>query len=325
MTTITRRTFSQLMGAAAAVSMIGVSSLAHAEVSGLELVAPSSPGSGYDQLARAMQAVLQEDKLASGIQIQNIAGGGGTVGLAQFITSRKRNPSALIVGFALVGGILTTKSAVNLSTLVPLARLMGEANVIVVPKNSDIKNMADLVTKLKANPKAFAWGGGSIGGIDHVMVGLLAKAAGVDPTQINFVVHAGGGEVMASVLGGHVTAAVSGYEEFRGQIESGDLRAIGISSPERQPGIGVPTFKEGGVDFSMINWRGLMGPPNMPAADKKAITEMVAAMVKSPAWKEALEKRGWLDSYQDAAQFGTFLTEETARVETALKAGGIIK
>lgn len=325
MSSIDRRTFSQLLAATAAISLIGGSTLAHAEIKGLELVAPSAPGSGYDQLARAIQAVLQDDKLASGIQVQNIAGGGGTVGLAQFITSKKRNPSVLVIGFALVGGILTTKSAVNLSTLVPLARLMGEANVIVVPKNSDIKTMADLVAKLKANPKAFAWGGGSIGGIDHVTVGLLAKAVGVDPTQVNFVVHAGGGEVMASVLGGHVTAAISGYEEFRGQIESGDLRAIGISASERSPGVDVPTFREGGVDLSIVNWRGVMGPPGMSDADRKATAEMFGTMVKSPAWKEALKKRGWIDTYQDADQFGAFLKEETVRVEAALKDGGIIK
>lgn len=248
MTILDRRQFGFLTAAAISTLTIGAPPLLADEVKGLELLAPSAPGSGYDQLARSMQAVLQEKKLASGIQVQNVAGGGGTVGLSQFITSRKRAPSILVFGFALVGGIITTKSAVNLDQVVPLARLMGEANVIVVPESSDIKTLADLVAKLKANPQAVSWAGGSIGGIDHVTVGLIAKAVGVDPTKVNYVVHAGGGEVLASTLGGHATVGISGFEEFRSQIEAGKLRALAISSGERMPGVNVPTLKEGGVD-----------------------------------------------------------------------------
>ena len=191
---IHRRNFTKTMAAAAAMALLSAGlSNAQAEVKGLEIMAPSGPGSGYDQLARSIQIALQQEKLASGIQVQNVAGGGGTVGLSQFITSKRRNPSIIVVGFALIGGILTTKSAVNLDLLIPLARLMGEADVIVVPAKSDIKSLADLVERLKANPGAVSWAGGSVGGIDHVLVGLIAKAVGVDPKKINFVVHAGGG------------------------------------------------------------------------------------------------------------------------------------
>ena len=239
---------------------------AWAEIKGLELIAPSSPGSGYDQLARAIQSVLIQEKLATGIEVKNIAGGGGTVGLAQYITTKKRGASAMIFGFALVGGILTTKSPVSLNSLVPLARLMAEPDVIVVRKNSDIQTMADLVAKLKANPAEVRWAGGSIGGIDHVLVGLIAKAVGVDPAKVNFIVHAGGGEVMASVLGGHTTVALSGYEEFRSQIDAGLLRLIAISSEQRTPGIDAPTLKESGVAVALMNWRGLMGHPDCTSA-----------------------------------------------------------
>ena len=184
-----------LLGTSAATAvLLGSASPARAEIDGLEIMAPSSPGSGYDQVARAMQAVLQEEKLASGIQVVNVPGGGGTVGLAQYITARKRSPSVLAIGFALVGGILTTKAPVTLEQTQPLARLVGEQDLLVVPANSDIKTLADLVGKLKADPGAVSWGGGSIGGFDHVLVGLIAKAVGVDPMKANYIVHAGGGE-----------------------------------------------------------------------------------------------------------------------------------
>jgi putative tricarboxylic transport membrane protein len=231
----------------------------------------------------------------------------------------------MVVGFALVGGVLTTKSAVTLDAIAPVARLMGEADVIVVPQNSDIKTMSDLVAKLKANPGGVSWAGGSIGGFDHVLVGTIAKAAGVDPTKANYVVHAGGGEVMASTLGGHATVGVSGVEEFRNQIQAGQLRALAVSGDARVAGLDVPTLKEAGLDVAMTNWRGLMIHPDTRDADKKAVNDMVAAMVRTPAWKAALEKRGWADAYLPPAEFGAFLKAETARVEAALKDVGLVK
>jgi putative tricarboxylic transport membrane protein len=325
MNTVSRRSFSQIVTATALAGFAPGIGPAWAQIKGLELTAPSSPGSGYDQLARTIQTVLQQEKLASGIEVKNVAGGGGTVGLAQYITGKKRGPTALIIGFALVGGVLTTKSPVSLNTLVPLARLMAEPDLIVVSSKSDIKSMADLVAKLKASPSEVRWAGGSIGGIDHVLVGLIARAVGVDASKVNFVVHAGGGEVMASVLGGHTTAALSGPEEFRSQINSGLLRPLAISSEERISGSDVPTLKEAGVDVTLMNWRGVMGHPDLPQSETKALIDMFKTMASSPSWKEALQARGWLDYYQPGPEFGPYLKEQQASVETTLKSIGMLK
>ena len=324
MAKIDRRRFSRMMTVAA---LMPGAWPAWAQVKGLELVAPSNPGGGYDQLARTVQSVLLQEKLATGIEVKNVAGGGGTVGLAGYITGRKRGPSALIVGFALVGGVLTTKAPVSLNTLVPLARLMAEPDLIVVNAKSDIKSVADLVAKLKANPSEVRWAGGSIGGIDHVLAGLIARAAGVDASasKVNFVVHAGGGEVMASILGGRVTAALSGPEEFRSQIQAGLLRPLAISSEERVPGSDVPTLKESGVDVALMNWRGVMGHPDLPQSETQAVIELFKAMAGTPSWKEALKTRNWLDAYLPGPEFGQFLKEEQVRVETALKSIGLVQ
>lgn len=325
MLSFARRPFMRLVAVSTLCIFTSTASPALAQVKGLEVLAPSSPGSGYDQLARAMQTVLQEEKIASGVQVENIAGGGGTVGLAKYITAKKRAPNVMVVGFALVGGILTTQSPVSLEQTTPLARLVGEQDIIAVPEGSDIKTMADLVAKLKENPGSISWGGGSIGGFDHVLVGLVAKAAGVDPTKINYVVHAGGGEVLASALGGHVTAAVSGYNEFSEQIRAGKLRALAVSGEERIPGFEAPTLKEAGVNAALINWRGLVTSPEVKPADKKALTEAVAKMVKSPLWQEALQKRGWQNFYQPAEEFGPFLAEQQAQIKSSLQDVGLLK
>ncbi len=186
------------------------------------IMAPAAPGGGWDQTARSLQTVMQKEGISGNVQVQNVPGAGGTIGLAQFASQNSGNPNALIVGgYVMVGAILTNKSPVTLKDVTPIARLTGEYEAIVVPAASDIKTMADLVAKLKQDPGSVSWGGGSAGGTDHIAVGLIAKAAGVDPTKINYVAFSGGGEALAAILGGQVTAGISGYGEFESQVKAG--------------------------------------------------------------------------------------------------------
>lgn len=325
MSALTRRSFSLLAAASISALSIAVPAMADPKLDSLEILAPSSPGSGYDQLARGVQQVLQSEGLVSAVEVTNVAGGGGTVGLAQFLTAKPRKPVAMIVGFALVGGVLTTQSPVTLDQVVPVARLMGEQDVLVVPASSKIKTLDDLIAALKADPGAISWAGGSIGGVDHVTAGLFAKTVGVDPTKVNYVVHAGGGEVLASVLGGHTTLGISGYEEFRAQIESGDLVALAVSGDERIAGLDVPTFKEAGVDLAVMNWRGVVTNPKLKDDQQAALNEAFAEMAKSPAWAELLASRNWIDAYQPAEEFGAFLKSENARISEALHQAGVLQ
>ena len=299
---------------------------AQAEVKGLDIIAPANPGGGWDQTARAMQAALQTDGLASGVQVENIGGAGGTIGLAQFVSGKgKKGDAVLVGGLVMVGAILTNKSPVTLANVTPLARLTGEYELIVVPTNSPLQSMADLTAKLKADPGSVSWGGGSAGGTDHILAGLIAKAAGVDPTKVNYIAHSGGGEALSAILGGHVTAGISGYEEFAPQIAAGKLRGLAISSDERLPGIDVPTLKEQGIDVSLVNWRGVFAAANVRDKDMKALSDAVGKMVESPAWQDTLKQRGWLNLYQPADEFAAFLAEDQAKVEATLKAIGLVQ
>ena len=313
-----------VMAITAALALSGRS--AEAEIKGLEIVAPASPGGGWDQTARAMQSALQTAGLASGVQVINISGAGGTIGLAQFVTSKKgRGNSLLISGLVMEGAILTNKAPVTFNEVTPLARLTGEYELIVVPAASPIKTMADLTAKLKQEPGSVSWAGGSTGGTDHILVGLIAKAAGVNPTKINYIAHSGGGEALSSILGGHVTAGVSSVAEFLPQVQAGTLRPLAISSEAQVPGVKVPTLKEQGLDVVLINWRGVMAPPKIKDGDKKALSDMVAAMVQSQTWKDVLAKQGWLDMYQPADEFAAFLAKDQALVAGILKDIGLVK
>ena len=290
------------------------------------LMAPANPGGGWDQTARSIQTVMQDEGIASSVQVTNVPGAGGTIGLAQFSSQMAGNPNALIVGgYVMVGAILTNKSPVTLKDVTPIARLTGEYEAIVVPAASPLKSVADLVEALKKDPGAVSWAGGSAGGTDHIAVGLIAKAAGVDPTKINYIAYSGGGEALAAILGNQVTAGISGYGEFEAQVKSGTLRLLAVTSAEKLDGIDAPTLKESGLDVVVENWRMVAAAPGLSAEQKAAVTADVEKMAKSKSWQELLKTKGWTDSYLAGDAFNAQLDKDIAATETVLKDIGLVQ
>ena len=290
------------------------------------IIAPANPGGGWDQTARTMQAVLQDEKISDSVQVQNVPGAGGTIGLAQFASQNEGNANALIVGgYVMVGAILTNNAPVGLDAVTPIARLTGEYEAIVVPAASPIQTIEELVEALKADPGAVSWAGGSAGGTDHIAVGLLAKAAGVDPTAINYIAYSGGGEALAAILGNQVTAGVSSLGEFVAQVEAGTLRLLAVSSEERIDGVDAPTLKEAGLDVVLQNWRMVAAAPGLSDEQKAAVSADIEAMVKSASWQEQLATKGWADTYLAGAEFDAQLAADITATETVLKDIGLVK
>src|SRR6185295_19150925 len=241
-------------------------------IDSLKILVPAAPGGGWDQTGRALQAALQSDGIVKKITVDNKGGAGGTIGIAQFVSSNKGDPNAMMIGgMVMVGAIITNKSPVNLTQVTPLARLTGDYEVVVVPGSSKTQTMKELVAQFKANPGGVAWGGGSAGGTDHILAGMIAQAVGVEPAKVNYIAYAGGGEAQAAIMGGHVAAGISGLGEFAAQIKSGKLRALAISSDKRVPGIDIPTLKEQGVDVELTNWRGIFAAPGINDAQRKEL------------------------------------------------------
>lgn len=290
------------------------------------IMAPAGPGGGWDQTARTMQEAMQAEGISGNVQVTNVPGAGGTIGLAQFATQENGNPNALIVGgYVMVGAILTNMSPVTLEDVTPIARLTGEAVALVVPAASDIQSVDDLVAKLKENPGAVAWAGGSAGGVDHITAGLIAKAVDVDPTQVNYIAYSGGGEALAAILGGQVTVGLSGVSEFASQIEAGELRLLAVSTDTRVPGFDAPTLMEEGVDVAVQNWRMVAAAPGISDEQKAAITADVKAMAESDTWQAALETRGWVDTYLDGDAFAAQLEADKSATEAILKDIGLVQ
>jgi putative tricarboxylic transport membrane protein len=293
----------------------------------LSIMAPAAPGGGWDSTARALGKAIEDDKLTTkSVKVYNVEGAGGTIGLAQLADQNKGKPDSLMVmGLVMVGAIKTNKSPVDLTKVTPIASLTAEWEAIAVKADSPYKTLADLVAAFKANPKSITWGGGSAGGTDHILVGLLAKTAGVDPAGINYIAHSGGGEAIDAILSGSVSAGVSGVSEFTDQVAAKTMRLLAISADTKVEGIEAPTIKEAGFDVTLANWRGIVAAPEIDPAARDAAVAFITKVHDGAAWQATLKAKKWTDFFQAGDEFKTFLDAEIPRVEGVLKDIGLVK
>ena len=290
----------------------------------LQLFVPAAPGGGWDQTARTVEAVLRATNQIKTAQVTNVPGAGGVVGLPQFLNQWRGRQNALMVGgMVMVGAIIANKAPVKLTSTQPVARLTGEFEVLVVPPDSPFKTAGDFVAALKADPAKVPVAGGSAGGTDHIMLGMIGKAVGVSANRLSYVAFAGGGPAQAALLGGHVAAGISGWGEFSEQVKAGKLRALAISADARQPGINIPTLKEQGIDVELFNWRGVFAPPGVNAAGRDAMVALMEAMTKSAAWQEECKKRDWTSIPLFGDAYAKYVADETTRIEAILKDLGL--
>ena len=311
--------------AIAAATVAGFVTSAAAQME-LKIMAPAAPGGGWDQTARSMQQAFTQSGTAKSVQVTNVPGAGGSIGIAQLVNNSKGDGHQLMVmGYVMVGALLTNNSPVTHAQTTPIARLTTEYEAIVVPADSPIKNAKDLAAAIKADPAKVTWAGGSAGGVDHIAAALFAKAAGADPTKINYIPFSGGGEALAAILGGKVTAGISGYGEFESQVKAGKLRLIGLTSATKTANVDAPSIKEQGIDLEIANWRAVVAPPGISADQKKALTEAVDKLAKSKEWQEILKAKGWEDAYVSGDAFAKVLADEQSRTKEVLTAVGLVK
>jgi putative tricarboxylic transport membrane protein len=317
-----RDTFLKSLAALAATGALPLSAWAAPNV---KMMIPANPGGGWDTTGRALGKALTDGKLADTVTFDNKGGAAGALGLAQFVNGSKGDPNAMmIMGAVMLGGIITGKPPVSLSQATPIARITSEYNVFVLPASSPLKTMKDVVEQLKKDPGSVKWGGGSRGSTEHIAAAMIAQKVGVDPSKINYVAFRGGGEATAAILGGNVTVGGSGYSEFAEYISAGKMRAIAVTSAQRLPGVNVPTLKEQGIDVELGNWRGVYGAPGITPEQRKALTDMVLAALKTPAWGEALKKNDWTPAVLSGEAFAKFVDDEFASLRATMVKSGMV-
>jgi putative tricarboxylic transport membrane protein len=312
--------------AAAALAVTGCqapgTTSASAEVGNFEdlrIMVPNSPGGGYDTTARTAAQVMDEENLTPPVEVFNLDGAGGTVGLARTVTEEGDGSLMMLMGLGVVGSVYTYKSDATLQDTTPIARIVSEPETIVVPADSPYDSLDELIKDWKANPKETPVGGGSSpGGPDHLAPHMLAQEVGITPSDVNYVTYDGGGPLLAALLGGEVKFGITGVGEIRDQIESGALKVLGVTSPERLPGLDAPTLKEQGIDLEFINWRGLVAPPGISDAQRDALIKLVEDLFKTKGWKQAMAKNGWTPALLTGQQFADYIKSENKRVADIL-------
>ncbi|MCS7480909.1 Bug family tripartite tricarboxylate transporter substrate binding protein [Umezawaea endophytica] len=290
----------------------------------LRVLVPNAPGGGYDITARTAAKAMEDADLLRNAEVFNLPGAGGTVGLGRTVAEKGNGKLVMSMGLGVVGSVYTNKSPSSLLDTTPIAKLIEEPDIVVVGKDSPYRDLDELVSAWKADPGGVPVGGGSSpGGPDHLAPMLMAKAVGLEPRTVNYIPFDGGGELLASVLGGKVAFGVSGIGEYRDQIQAGTLRVLAVTSADRIPGVEAPTLTEAGVDVKFSNWRGIVAPPDIPDVDRERLVDLFTTLHSTKQWKEALERNGWTDAFAPGDQFGSFLEDENTRVATVLKDLGL--
>ncbi len=294
------------------------------DIPGLRFMVPNEPGGGYDITARTAARAAEEAELTGGIEVFNLPGAGGTVGLSHLVAERGNGRLAMSMGLGVVGAVHTNHTGVTLADTTPLVRLTEEPDIVVVPADSPYEDIDDLLADWRANPGSLPLGGGSSpGGPDHLAAMLTAGAAGVTPAAANYIAYDGGGELLAAILGGEVAFGVSGVGEYLDQIEAGELRVLAVTGGERAPGIDAPTLTEAGLDVDFTNWRGIVAPPGLSEAERDRLIALFTELHDSRPWQDALERNGWADAFMTGDAFGDFLESQNRRVDDTLRELGL--
>ncbi|MSW89761.1 MAG: tripartite tricarboxylate transporter substrate binding protein [Actinobacteria bacterium] len=288
----------------------------------IDWTVPANPG-GYSLTSNAISDTLKAEGLLSEYTSTFKPGAGGSVGLGAFQEIKGKPEAALVVGIALTGGMYSNKSPLNLLSSTPIAKVLREYDAIVVPASSKYRTLTQLMDDLKAKPNGVAIAGGSKGGIDHQVIGLLAQKAGIDPTKLNYVVFSGGPEVITSVLSNSTQVGISGSSEFAAFVASGKLRVLGVSSAKSLTGFKGKTFVSQGYDLVYGNWRGIMAPADISAADRLNFIKVIDIMHISPSWKAQLVKNNWDNEFAAGSAFKAFLEKHIPEINAVMKGLGI--
>ncbi|WP_222267473.1 Bug family tripartite tricarboxylate transporter substrate binding protein [Modestobacter marinus] len=293
-------------------------------ISGLRVMVPNSPGSGYDTTARAWAQVLEDEGLAESMEVFNLEGAGGTVGLQRLVNEKGNAELLMQMGLGVVGAQYSNQSEATLDQTTPIAKLIEEAEAIVVPASSPFQTMDDLVTAWKADPGNTPVGGASNpGGPDHLTPMLLAEAVDVTPSDVNYVAYDGGGELLAGILGGDIAFAATGIGEVTESAASGDVRILAVTTEEPVEGVDAPTLTEEGIDLVFTNWRGIVAAPDITEEETQRLIDAITEMHGSEAWQQILTDQGWADAFVTGDEYASFLNEESARVESVLSGLGL--
>lgn len=324
-----RRTALKVLGGLVAAGTIGTAtagSIASASGgddirSALTLIAPAAAGGGWDAVAREMQQAQRANSIVNTTQVLNMPGAGGTIALNNLSSLDGHSDTLLIGGTGLLAATIQFDSTTAFTDVTPLALLVEEYDIIVVPADSPHRDLASLVEAWAQDPGAMPWSGG--GSFDQLVVTDLGISAGMRGADINYIASDGGGEVIAALLNGTAQAAAGGLPDTRDQVESGRLRALALVATERLDGLDVPTTVEQGFDVSLANWRSISAPAGLEPDVVTELVQIVSETVDSPEWADAIERYDWVENFRTGKDLDSFLADQDQRIRALYQEIGI--
>lgn len=325
--TLMKMTRRVVLAAAAASLSFATPTFADEVVDSIHFLIPGGAGGGWDGTARGTGEALTKAGLVGSASYENMSGGGGGKAIGYLIENADSNHGTLMVNSTpIVIRSLTGVFPQNFRDLTLVAGTIGDYAALVVPADSPIQDVNGLIEAFKADPAGTAVGGGSVpGGMDHLVAAMVFQAAGADPVALKYVPYDGGGKTMAGLLSGEVQAVSTGFSEAVELAKAGEVRIIGVTSPERVDAYAdAPTMVEQGNDTTFVNWRGFFAAPGLPADKLAAYQAAIAKMYDTAEWEEVRARNGWVNIHNPGDDFRTFLEQQEQTIGDLMKQLGFL-
>lgn len=289
----------------------------------VRMIVPFPPGGGTDILSRLIANKLTEVSKWTVVP-DNRAGAGGTIGITEAV---KAAPTGydMVMGQkdnVVLGPYLYKSLPWNPSKdLTPVAHVAYTPIVIATAANSPYKTLADVVAAAKKNPAKITYGSPGNGTSIHLAGVMLEKASGI---QLTHVPYKGSNPAMMDALAGNVDLLVSSVPSAIGQIKSGKLRAIAVTSASRSTSLpDTPTLAEAGLKgFNVSTWYGIFMPRNTPTPVVDKVNAEVNKLLSMPEIKEAIQAQGAEPQSMSVPAFEKFFQADFKASKAVVEASG---
>lgn len=304
--------------AAGAIGTATVGSIASASGgndlrSSMTVIAPAAAGGGWDTVAREIQQAQRANGIVNNTQVVNVPGAGGTIALGNLEILEGKANNLMVGGTGQLAATIQYDSATTYADVNPLAVVVEEYDVVVVPGDSPYTSLKELTDAWAKNPGKVPWTGG--GSFDQLVMTEIALVSDIAPSETTYIPSDGGGEAIQALLNGTAVAAAGGFADMYPQVESGRLRVLGVAAEERLDGVDdIPTLAEEGYDVTLTNWRALFAPPSATDEEVQALTEVIDEAVETPEWKATVERNYWREAPLQGEELDQYIAEETERI-----------
>lgn len=316
------------MGLLVALAAGGAAAQDWKPVKNVEIVVAAGAGGSADRSSRVAQKYLQALPGMPSVSVTNRQGGGGTIAWT-YVAQHPNDPHYLgTLSPGLVTNEIVGTSKLSYRDFTPLNILMREYIVVSVLASMPFKSARDITARLKKDPTSITFGfAAALGNQNHVVIGMIARAAGVDPKALKLVVFNSGNLAATALLGGHIDVMAGTPGTILPHIAGGRARAIGISGPERQKGAyaATPTLREQGIDAVYYSWRGFLGARGLTPAQVAFWEQAFAKVTQAEEWKEEYVKNAWTEDFRGAAETRKHLDAESALLRRILAELGVLK